>query len=81
MRAEALKLFRKLFLNKYARVINNYFGLLCHTLFIISYDTNNEINKVTTYFRTFESMHESTSVFYTYLRACINVCIQYGIYY
>jgi hypothetical protein len=31
MRAEALKLFRKLFLNKYARVINNYFGLLCHT--------------------------------------------------
>ena len=29
MRAEALKLFRKLFLNKYARVIN-YFGLLCH---------------------------------------------------
>jgi hypothetical protein len=80
MRAEALKLFRKLFLNKYARVINNYFGLLCHTLFIISYDTNNEINKVTTYFRTFESMYESTSVFYTYLRACINVCIQYGIY-
>ena len=30
MRAEALQLFRKLFLNKYARVIN-YFGLLCHT--------------------------------------------------
>ena len=46
MRAEALKLFRKLFLNKYARVINNYFGLLCHT---------KVRNKVLSYF-------ESTSV-------------------
>ena len=42
MRAEALKLFRKLFLNKYARAINNYFGLLCHNSTCINTKVNNE---------------------------------------
>jgi riboflavin transporter FmnP len=52
MRAEALKLFRKLFLNKYARVIN-YFGLLCHTEILVFLEIE--------YFRTFRTF-ESTKV-------------------
>ena len=68
MRAEALKLFRKLFLNKYARVIN-YFGLLCHTEILVFLEIE--------YFRTFRTF-ESTKVPRTSVRCTVS--IRYSLY-